>query len=34
MIGVTDAMGNQWDYTCDSLGRRIAASDPDLGLWT
>src|SRR5690606_3928656 len=27
-------MGNDWTYTYDSLGRRIASDDPDLGEWT
>jgi RHS repeat-associated protein len=32
LIGVTDDAGNQWNYKYDSLGRRTAMSDPDLGL--
>jgi RHS repeat-associated protein len=32
LTGLTDNAGNQWAYTYDSLGRRLTASDPDLGL--
>jgi len=32
LIGLTDNAGNHWDYTYDSLDRRLTASDPDLGL--
>ena len=28
---VTDAAGNQWQYSYDSLGRQLRADDPDAG---
>jgi len=34
MTGITDAAGNTWVYTVDSLGRRVATNDPDLGSWS
>jgi RHS repeat-associated protein len=31
---ITDALGNEWKYTYDLLGRRISATDPDKGTTT
>ncbi len=34
LIKITDSQGNVFSFTYDSLGRRTALSDPDLGNWT
>ena len=34
LTGITDDAGNQWRYTYSSLGRKLTASDPDLGDWS
>ncbi len=34
LVKITDTLGNVFTFTYDSLGRRIALSDPDLGNWT
>ncbi len=34
LVGVTDAAGNAWSYTFDSLKRQTRAVDPDLGTST
>ena len=34
LVKITDVLGNQFTFTYDSLGRRIALSDPDLGNWS
>ena len=33
MIEITDALNNTFNYTYDSLGRKIKDKDPDRGLW-
>ncbi len=34
LVQITDTLGNIFSFTYDSLGRRVALSDPDLGNWT
>ena len=34
LVKITDTLGNQFTFTYDSLGRRTALSDPDLGNWS
>jgi RHS repeat-associated protein len=34
MTGMTDALGNQWRWDFDSLGRNYRKNDPDAGVWT
>ena len=34
LVQITDTLGNEFIFTYDSLGRKIALDDPDLGLWT
>ncbi|WP_034851187.1 toxin TcdB middle/N-terminal domain-containing protein, partial [Inquilinus limosus] len=34
LVGITDPIGARWSYGYDTLGRRIAVSDPDLGAST
>ncbi len=34
LVKITDALGNIFSFTYDSLGRRVALTDPDLGNWT
>ncbi len=34
LVKITDALGNKFAFTYDSLGRRITLSDPDLGNWS
>lgn len=34
LAGIKDAYGNNFNFTYDSLGRKIKLIDPDLGTWT
>ncbi len=34
LVKITDALGNQFAFVYDSLGRRIELRDPDLGNWS
>jgi RHS repeat-associated protein len=34
LTDIQDAVGNHWSYVYDSLGRKLAATDPDLGRWS
>ncbi len=34
LVKITDSLGNIFSFTYDSLGRRTALIDPDLGNWT
>lgn len=34
LIRIVDALGNVFNFTYDSLGRRIQLTDPDIGTWT
>ncbi|MBI3035441.1 VCBS repeat-containing protein [Candidatus Woesearchaeota archaeon] len=34
LIGIRDTYGNEFNFTYDSLGRKIKLKDPDLGTWT
>jgi RHS repeat-associated protein len=31
---ITDALGNLWSFTVDSLGRKVRTQDPDTGIWS
>ncbi|MBI2647629.1 VCBS repeat-containing protein, partial [Candidatus Woesearchaeota archaeon] len=34
LVGIRDTYGNEFNFTYDSLGRKIRLKDPDLGTWT
>jgi len=34
LVGITDAVGNTFTFTYDSLSRKTGMSDPDMGLWS
>jgi|GEM_PF-1699055 len=34
LVMITDAVGNRFNFTYDSLGRKIRMEDPDMGVWT
>jgi YD repeat-containing protein len=34
LIQITDALGNEFKFGYDSLGRKVSMSDPDMGNWT
>lgn len=33
LVGIRDTYGNEFNFTYDSLGRKIRLKDPDLGTW-
>lgn len=33
LVGIRDTYGNEFNFTYDSLGRKIKLKDPDLGTW-
>ncbi len=34
LVGIRDTYGNEFNFTYDSLGRKIKLKDPDLGTWS